>query len=342
MQKGKSKASSNQTNDIKVHDQHWSDIQEAGTLAGMRFLYILYRLFGRWIFSLIMYPVACYFLIARPEQRKASLAFLHTHYRHNPQAWSKKPGYWQVLLHFKCFAEVILDKVLGWLIDIKEDDFILRNPRLIEELLQDQRGQLIIGSHIGNLEFCRGFMQRYKNKVINVLLYDKHAGNFVKMMQKESADSRLNVYQVDEFDVTTILTFKEKVDNGEWVFIAGDRIPLTGMERTVHVNFYGNSAPLPIGPYMLAKALACPVKFMFAYRQHSHNNKVIFDVTPVCDKLTLSRKDKLNDIRGYAQLFADKLQQHSIDAPYQWFNFYDFWQDNTSPIEHTSIKSKKQ
>lgn len=313
--------------------QHWSYMKEAGTLTGMRFLYFLYRVFGRWTFSLIMYPVALYFMLFRPTQRRASHQFLLAHFHHNKHSWRTKPNHFHVLLHFKSFAEVVLDKILGWLIDIDESEFILTCPELIEELLADSRGQLIIGSHFGNLEFCRGFMQRYKNKVINVLLYDKHAGNFVRMMQKENTDARLNVFQVDEFDTTTIITLKEKVDAGEWVFIAGDRIPLSGLERTIDVNFYGKPAPLPIGPYMLAKALACPVKYMFAYRLISESNKVVFDVTPVCDKLTLSRKDKINDIRHYAQLFATKLEEHSTKAPYQWFNFYDVWHCESQLVE---------
>ena len=315
--------------ELSSEQAHWSHIKEAGTLTGMRFLYFVYRVFGRWIFSLIMYPVAFYFVLFRSEQRRASIDFLRTHYEKNKLYWQSRPGYFQVLLHFKSFADVILDKLLGWLVEIKESEFILTSPELIKALLEDKRGQLIVGSHFGNLEFCRGFMQRYKSKVINVLLYDKHAGNFVEIMQKANADSRLNVFQVDEFDVTTIMLLREKVDAGEWVFIAGDRVPLSGLERTIDVDFYGRAAALPIGPYMLAKALACPVKFMFAYRLSSENNKVLFDVTDVCDRLTISRRNRLDDIRRYAQLFASKLEEHSTNAPFQWFNFYDFWQSDT-------------
>ena len=100
-----------------INQDHWSQTKEAGTLAGMRFVYFLYRLFGRWIFTLIMYPVALYFVLFRPDQRKASLKYLRAHYRVRPAMWSQKPGYWHVLLHFHHFAEVILDKLLGWLDD---------------------------------------------------------------------------------------------------------------------------------------------------------------------------------------------------------------------------------
>lgn len=311
---------------------HWSQTREAGTMAAMRLVFFIYRLCGRKVFSIIMYPVALYFVLCRKEQREASLQYLTAHYRFKPEIWQSKTGYRHVLLHFKTFAEVILDKMLGWLDEISEKDFVLSSPENIEALHNDDRGQLIIGSHFGNLEFCRGFMHRYRSKVINILVYDKHAGNFVKMMQDENNESRLNVFQADEFDVTTIMMLKEKIDAGEWVFIAGDRVPLSGLERTVDVQFLGENAPLPIGPYMLAKALACPVKLMFAYRCEASDNKVLFDVAPLCDKLQINRKTRQQDLQHYAQQFASKLEEHCLNAPYQWFNFYDFWQPGDTTL----------
>lgn len=330
--------SASENNTPPVDENHWSQTREAGTMAAMRLIFWIYRVFGRWVFTLIMYPVALYFVIGRAEQRKASRQYLLAHYRCKPEYWKTKPGYRHVLIHFHSFAEVILDKMLGWLDNITSDDFVLTSPEAIEALHNDPRGQLIIGSHFGNLEYCRGFMHRYRNKVINILVYDKHAGNFVKMMQGENDASRLNVFQVDEFDVTTIMMLKDKIDAGEWVFIAGDRVPLSGLDRTVDVRFLNKSAPLPIGPYMLAKALECPVKMMFAYRSDAVDNKVLFDVAPLCDKLVLNRKTRQQDLQHYAQQFATKLEAHCLNSPYQWFNFYDFWQPGSDTSASTNTK----
>ncbi|MBX2809227.1 MAG: hypothetical protein KTR20_11410 [Cellvibrionaceae bacterium] len=316
---------------------HWSHLREAGTLLGIRVLLLLYRLCGRRFFSVLMYPVACYFVCFRPKARAASLEFLRTHARHCPDYWQQAPHYLQVLLHFTSFAETILDKLLGWSIDIDADDFVIAQPAQVDELMQDTRGQLIIGSHFGNLEYCRGFMQRYHHKVINILLYDKHSTNFVEAMRKENPDSRLHVYQVDTFDLNRILQLKQKIDRGEWVFIAGDRIPLSGVEHTACVNFLGRSAPLPIGPYLLAKALACPVKLLFAYRDKRRDKKrIFFAVTPFAEQIILPRKERETQLALLAQQFATELEKHCARAPYQWFNFYPFW---ASPSEKSTTQS---
>lgn len=311
----------------KHNKNHWASLQEAGTLTGLRFLFLLYRLFGKGFYSLVMYPVALYFVLFNGVSRRASQQFLTKHWQAQPDFWKQKPGLWNSVIHFKQFAETILDKGLAWYSEVTEDEFIIEDFSIIETLMADTRGQLIIGTHFGNLEYCRGFMQRYKEKIINILVYDKHSANFVQIMQKLNPESRVNIFQVDEFDVATILLLKQKIDRGEWVFIAGDRIPLTGLERTLEVNFLGETAPLPMGPYLLAKALDCPVKLMFGYRHpRLGKDKVYFEVVPFADVISFSRKDRQQKLQGYAQQFASHLERHCLQAPYQWFNFYDFWQ----------------
>ncbi len=305
--------------------EHWAQLKEAGTLRGFHFLLWVHKVFGRGIFSACLYPVMLYFLLARKVARRASLDFLTTHYHYAPQRWKTKPGYRHVYRHFMAFGQAILEKLLAWSTEIAEEEFLIEDQAAVDDLLNDPRGQLIIGTHLGNLEYCRGFMQRYKNKAINVLLYDQHAANFVKMMQHVNNDSRMRVYQVTELDIPTVLQLKTKVDNGEWLFIAGDRVPVSGRERTVNTTFMGRAAPLPIGPYMLAQTLQCPVKLMFSYRL---KDKVKFRVVPFAERVTLPRADREGAVRQYAQQFANDLEKQCVEAPFQWFNFYCFWSDD--------------
>jgi predicted LPLAT superfamily acyltransferase len=320
----------------KKSKDHWASLKESGTYTGLRFLYLLNKFFGRKIYSLLIYPVALYFVIFNVSARRASQGYLLYHWQKNPDILRKRPNILNTVIHFKNFAEAILDKGLAWSSEISENTFEVTAASNINELMNDKRGQLIIGSHFGNLEYCRGFMQRYKDKIINILVYDKHSANFVKVMQKINPDSRVNVFQVDEFDVATILLLKQKTDAGEWVFIAGDRIPLAGIEHTVEVTFLDKRARLPIGPYLLAKALTCPVKLMFGYRHPSlQANKVCFDVVNFSESLKFTRNNRDQVMQQYAQQFISALESHCLQAPYQWFNFYNFWIDNMSSVIKT-------
>lgn len=303
---------------------HWSSLREAGTLRGFLFLLWVHRVFGRTIFGVVLYPVMIYFVMFRGVARRSSIDFLATHFQCNPGYWVRQPGLPEVFKHFFAFGQSILDKLLAWSVPMSEGEFDIKNENLLKSFLDDTRGQLIIGSHMGNLEYCRGFVHRYKQKRISILVYDRHAANFVEMMQRINPESRVDVYQVDQMDINMMLALKSKVDSGEWIFIAGDRIPLSGEERTVSVTFMGRRAQLPIGPYMLAKMLQCPVKLMYSYRV---KNKVMFEIVPFCEKVVLPRKDKEQVIENYAQKFASELEKQCLEAPFQWFNFYPFWSD---------------
>ncbi|TGD72671.1 acyltransferase [Mangrovimicrobium sediminis] len=305
---------------------HWSNARESGSLAGLRLLWGVHRLLGRRALSLLLKPVVVYFIAVRTQARRGAWQYLQAHYQRFPERWQRAPGRLDLYRQFREFAESVVDKLLAWHLEIDADEFHQVNPAATEKLLNDPRGQLIIGSHLGNIEYCRGYMHRYESKVVNILVYERHAGNYVEMMRRMNPESRINVYQVDEFDITTILLLKEKIEAGQWVFIAGDRIPLSGTERTVEVEFLGRPTRLPIGPYLLAKALQCPVWLMFSYKNYGgSDHRLYFEVVEYSEQVKLPRKQRDAALQSLAQGYANHLERICRDAPYQWFNFYDYW-----------------
>ena len=303
------------------NSQHWSQLKESGTVKGILFLVWLQKHCGRSVFNVVLYPLMVYFFLCKPLARAASLEFLQTHARAYPGFWQHAPGYRDVFAHMYSFGQSILEKLLAWSTPLT-DEFEIANEPLLAEFMAKENGQLIIGSHLGNLEYCRGFVQRYKQKTINALVYDQHSANFVNAMQSLNPESRINVYQVDALDIALILQLKTKIEAGEWLFIAGDRIPLSGEERTTTVEFLGRSTQLPIGPYMLAKVLQCEVQLMFSYRK---NNKIFFELVPFAEQVVIARKDGGASINAYAQHYASELEKQAARAPFQWFNFYPYW-----------------
>ena len=311
--------------------QHWAEIREAGTLLGLRFLSGVHRVFGRGIFTLFLYPAMAYFALVRPTARRASLDFLRTHYSLRPDQWSSRPGLGAVIRHFVAFGQSALDKALAWTIEIRHDDFTFTDWPALEAIREDPRGRLVIGSHHGNLEFCRGYMKRYEDRTINILVHEAHALNFAEMMRRVNEESRMNVYQVEDLDIAMVLKLKTRLEQGEWLFIAGDRIPVSGATRTTQVEFLGRGAPFPVGPYLLAQSLGCPVTLMFAFRLEGN---IVLEAVPLAESLTVDRKDRERSLNQYAQRFADALADRCLRAPFQWFNFYGYWQEGKGMSRH--------
>jgi predicted LPLAT superfamily acyltransferase len=182
------------------------------------------------------------------------------------------------------------------------------------------RGALLIGSHLGNLELCRAIAAVSRRTRLNVLMHTRHAAHFSRVLRMAGA-SDLTILQVTELDAATALMLKDRMDQGEWVVITGDRVPVHG-GRTVDVELLGGRAPLPVGPYVLAALLECPVFLIFCLRRAGRHH-VYFE--HFVERVQWQRRERDSVLAALAQRFAGRLEHYLRLEPLQWFNFYSFW-----------------
>jgi predicted LPLAT superfamily acyltransferase len=45
------------------------------------------------------------------------------------------------------------------------------------------------------------------------------------------------------------------------------------------------------------------------------------------DALVLNRATRQEELQRVIKLFASRMEQHCLTFPYQWYNFFDFWQE---------------
>jgi predicted LPLAT superfamily acyltransferase len=158
---------------------------------------------------------------------------------------------------------------------------------------------------------------------LTVLLHTKHAARFNQLLAQVNPDSQLDVMQVTELTPATAALLQEKIDRGEFVAIAGDRIPVAPAPRVALAPFLGAPAPFPIGPYVLASLLQCPVYLIFSL-PNGRGWEIHFELFH--RSIHLSRKDRDRELAALAAAYATRLENYCRRAPLQWFNFYDFWQ----------------
>lgn len=308
---------------------HWATIGEAGALTGLRAMVWIHTHLGRAAFNVALVPVMAYFFLRRPYERRASKDYLQKIKRQYPDRLPGKVNSWLSYRHFFTFGQALLDKVVAWLQPPTDIDMEPGQKQLLFKLAEeDPEGILLIGSHFGNLEYSRSIALRHPDLVINVLLYDQHAANFAALVSDSAPESRMNLIQVTDLDIELALQLKEKVDNGEWVLIAGDRVPVGSTGNVCKATFFGEPADFPIGPYVLANLLRCPVYLLHCFLKEGqyHLGMELF-----AEELRPSRRDKRRSYENEAQKFATALERQVCREPLQWFNFYDFWgeQDNS-------------
>ncbi len=315
---------------------HWASISEAGALTGLRTMVWIHTYLGRWAFNVVLVPVMAYFFLRRPFARRASRAFLRRVKREYPQRLDNKVTWWLSFRHLYRFGQALLDKVLAWIQPPDDIDMEPAQKQLLFSLAEGSpQGILLIGSHFGNLEYSRSIALRHPDLTINVLLYDQHAANFARLVSDSAPESRMNLIQVTDLDIKLALRLKEKVAAGQWVLIAGDRVPVGSTGNVCKATFFGDPADFPIGPYVLANLLRCPVYLLHCFLRNGryHLGMELFE-----DELLPSRRDGQRNYDREAQKFAAALERQVCRDPLQWFNFYDFWGDeDISPRQTGSL-----
>ena len=228
-----------------------------------------------------------------------------------------------MLRHFASFGECILDKLLLWCGLFDTGAVEIHGDEQIATQVAGKRGGLIICCHLGNLELCRVMSRRQAGLKLTVLLHTKHATRFNQLLAQVNPDSQLNIMQVSDLTPAAAALLQDKIDHGEFVAIAGDRIPVAREPRVAWVPFLGAMAPFPVGPYLMASLFQCPVYLLFSLRGH-HGWEIHFELFR--QSIDVPRKDRLAAFDSLASAYAARLEFYCRQAPLQWFNFYDFWQ----------------
>jgi predicted LPLAT superfamily acyltransferase len=302
--------------------KHWATMKEAGALTGVRFMVWVNSNFGRSVFNVVLVPVIAYFFIRRTDARQSSMKFLSKVKRSYPERFGNRSLTWLSFRHFLAFGHSLLDKYLVWAETSASVAISVEDEKMLYGAAESARGCLVIGSHFGSLEYSRAIASRYPGLVINVLLYDQHAKKFSSFMDDSQPGSQMNLIQVTELDLELALRLKEKVQQGEWVVITGDRVPVGDDKRVSRAIFFGEKADFPVGPYVLASLLHCPVYLLHCFRLED-NYRVVIEFFG--DSIQIPRLNRQQAYEKAAQKFALSLEKQVVQSPLQWFNFYDFW-----------------
>lgn len=305
---------------------HWAQIGESTFVLGMWVLYYVYRLLGRWPFLLCLYPVVAYYWLSRPLARRSSLQYLQR-LQASHGIWKHAPGWRHSMRHFGVFAQVILDKLLALTGRYRTDKVRFEGRQPLVELLEQGKGAIVVTAHMGCIELCQAIAKQRTKLRLNVLVHTRHAEQFNRLLQRLVPDSGVRLLQVSEFSAATAMVLAERVAQGEFIAIAGDRVPVHDSKIT-QAQFLGHVAPFPTGPYVLSALLKCPLYFMGCVHE---GDGYAVEFVPLATQVQLPRARREEALAQYAGLYAQQLERMLCKAPYDWFNFFPFWEQGTKP-----------
>jgi len=293
----------------------WKNRPEGGTRGSLALIVAIARHGGRALARLCLYPITLYFLLVRAPERRASRAWL--------ARMHGRSGLWQVARHIHTFASTILDRVylLGgqtWRFDIR-----VHGLEPLVDLVDQGRGALLFGSHLGSFDALRILSRQRPGLKVRIVL--DRAQNPVLTGIFDSLDPTLARCVIDggQPGAAIAIEIQHALQAGELVALLVDRAQ--PHEDTATATFAGEPARFPRTPWKLAAALHAPVLLCFGLYGGGNRYDLYFEpfIDPA-DGLP-ARPERGRWLQQQIDAYAQRLEHYARKAPFNWFNFYDFW-----------------
>lgn len=293
---------------------HWSADQGRGSPWLMRLMVRIGLAAPSGVSWLILHGITAYYLAFAPSQRRCSRAYL-------TRVLGRRPRLRELYRHLWTFACSLFDRVqlLAGDSDVFDVRIVYGDAR-IPELLE--RPCVLLGAHLGNFELLRWLAGTHPSLTVRPLMYREQNQAIDEVLRDLNPGVFDRILEIGPFD--SLLAAREAVAAGDSLALLADRCPpgMTGRPA----RLLGEAVTLPEGPFLLAQALGLPVVLCFGLRRGWRRYDVhleTFDETTT----PTPRGQRRERVDAAVQAFAQRLEAYCLDAPYNWFNFYDFWQE---------------
>ncbi len=315
----------------KKESTNWYQVREKSRIGlGYKFMFFCLKATPSWFMRFLAFPIGFFYWIFSPKARQFSSDYLKTAAENNASFNGRKPS---SLKHIISFALNLVENVQSW-----GGKFSFKNVSWQDDDVHDLvaniengTGTLCVVSHLGNAQMMKGLASMNQagtsRKIsITTITDTKLTGGFVKLINQINPDSSFHVISSDEIGPDTIMLLQERLEQGELVVIAGDRIS-AHTDRYIELPFLKKPARFPYGVYLLIALLNAPSYFIFGLRHKDISIKPQYDMF-VCKNnvdFECGRKEREERIRKTNMNFIQELEKHTLSHPYQWYNFFDFW-----------------
>ena len=191
--------------------------------------------------------------------------------------------------------------------------------RLFGEPMYEPGGAFLFGAHLGSFEILRTLARQRAVGRVCVAMYPENARQINAVLAAINPDAVSDIIALGELD--SVFQIQERIEQGAMVAILADRAIKD--DRMVPLPFLGGVANFPSGAFRLAVAMRQPVYFISGMYVGGGRYELRFEL--LSDGQTTSR-DRQRVAEELMQKYVATLERHCRLAPYNWFNFYDFWE----------------
>jgi len=290
----------------------WSGRMRGGYFGNWFFIQLI-RWFGVWPAYLWLLFVAAYFTVAHRQSYAASTDYLQRLLGPLP-AW-RRP--WLVYRHFLAHGITLVDR-LAVLMGRHSIQCVFEGEDQFHPYLEQHRGIILLGAHLGCPELGGHFLGRFDIPV-NLIVIERELASLQGLLNSAASGKRFRILTADDNPLRSV-PILAALRRGEIVTLLGDR-SFGGAD--VEVSFLGGRTRLPVGPYRLAAASGAPLFQVFVVREKLGCYRFA-SLPPEFVSRDQLRADP-QAAAAYAQRYADRLETLVRRYPFQWANFFPYW-----------------
>lgn len=294
----------------------WQKNPERSSPFMLRVMTLISLRLGRRASRFVLHGVAAYFLLFAPQARHMSRNYLRRVLK-LPSAGAV--GWPHLYRHFLSFATAIHDRI--YLLNNRFDLFDIRvhGQALIERVRTDGQGVFLIGAHMGSFEVLRAIGRQQPGLRVAMAMFEDNARKINAALSAINPAAHQDIIPLGHID--SMIQVHELLAKGTVVGMLADRSLSTDDSRPI--TFLGDAAELSPGPFRMAAILKCPVIFMTGLYRGGNRYDIHFE--PLADFSDLPSRGRAAAVDAALTRYAALLEKYCYSAPYNWFNFFDFW-----------------
>jgi predicted LPLAT superfamily acyltransferase len=270
----------------------------------------LARKLGRPLSRALLGPICLGFLVCRADARAASRGYL-------ARVFGRPARTREVLRHFFTFGTTVLDRVYLLNDEAKHFEITIHGEAVVTGILAQGGGCLLLGAHHGSFEVLRLVGRNQPNLRVSLAMYEatgRKIGAALNAINPRLAPSIIGLGTAG-----AMLRIRDCLEQGGFVGMLADRT-LSG-DTTTTRDFLGAPAAFPTGPARLATMLRPHVVLMVGLFCGGNRYEIYFErlADPELDHSEPEESHRL------IARYVARLEHYCRVAPYNWFNFFDFW-----------------
>ena len=151
-------------------------------------------------------------------------------------------------------------------------------------------------------------------------MYEENARKLNAVLDAIKPDLAPQVIALGKVD--SMLKVEQALARGDFVGMLGDRTISPAKARS-RARFSATPAQFPLGPIRLAAMLERPIVLMFGLYRGGNRYDIHFEKLGESGRTSGAPRNA--HLEQAVQRYVARLEHYCRSAPYNWFNFYDFW-----------------